>query len=126
MDTPFALPGKAIPLQPLLFPQEPSPDRLLYYVRSSGLIGCHISTIFLIPCLTTRADLFSALGSPRPGSSVVERGPEKAGVGGSIPSLATTDDHIFNSRRARCCVRSAIPNQGTKAGASIWNNLQRW
>ncbi len=27
---------------------------------------------------------------PRPGSSVVERGPEKAGVGGSIPSLATT------------------------------------
>ncbi len=28
--------------------------------------------------------------SPRPGSSVVERGPEKAGVGGSIPSLATT------------------------------------
>ena len=37
-----------------------------------------------------------ALGSlasvpvPRPDSSVVERGPEKAGVGGSIPSLATT------------------------------------
>jgi hypothetical protein len=27
--------------------------------------------------------------SLRPGSSVVERGPEKAGVGGSIPSLAT-------------------------------------
>jgi hypothetical protein len=26
---------------------------------------------------------------PRPDSSVVERGPEKAGVGGSIPSLAT-------------------------------------
>src|SRR5581483_6822424 len=25
----------------------------------------------------------------RPGSSVVERGPEKAGFGGSIPSLAT-------------------------------------
>jgi hypothetical protein len=30
------------------------------------------------------------LDSPRPDSSVVERGPEKAGVGGSIPSLATT------------------------------------
>jgi hypothetical protein len=30
------------------------------------------------------------LGYPRPDSSVVERGPEKAGVGGSIPSLATT------------------------------------
>src|SRR6202035_5502888 len=29
----------------------------------------------------------------RPDSSVVERGPEKAGVGGSIPSLATI---IFN------------------------------
>ena len=28
----------------------------------------------------------------RPDSSVVERGPEKAGVGGSIPSLATTSD----------------------------------
>ena len=27
--------------------------------------------------------------APRPDSSVVERGPEKAGVGGSIPSLAT-------------------------------------
>src|ERR1700722_18109917 len=29
------------------------------------------------------------LPMPRPDSSVVERGPEKAGVGGSIPSLAT-------------------------------------
>ena len=37
------------------------------------------------PCAFT-----SALGIPRPDSSVVERGPEKAGVGGSIPSLATT------------------------------------
>ena len=34
---------------------------------------------------------------PRPDSSVVERGPEKAGVGGSIPSLATTS---FNSLAA--------------------------
>jgi hypothetical protein len=33
---------------------------------------------------------------PRPDSSVVERGPEKAGVGGSIPSLAT---NIFNNLR---------------------------
>ena len=31
---------------------------------------------------------------PRPDSSVVERGPEKAGVGGSIPSLATTLEPI--------------------------------
>jgi hypothetical protein len=33
---------------------------------------------------------------PRPDSSVVERGPEKAGVGGSIPSLATI---LFNKIR---------------------------
>ena len=38
---------------------------------------------------TTQAEAAS-LDSPRPDSSVVERGPEKAGVGGSIPSLATT------------------------------------
>ena len=31
---------------------------------------------------------------PRPDSSVVERGPEKAGVGGSIPSLATISESI--------------------------------
>ena len=31
---------------------------------------------------------------PRPDSSVVERGPEKAGVGGSIPSLATTFQNL--------------------------------
>jgi hypothetical protein len=36
------------------------------------------------------SDPLIALGlTPRPDSSVVERGPEKAGVGGSIPSLAT-------------------------------------
>ena len=32
----------------------------------------------------------TSVSMPRPDSSVVERGPEKAGVGGSIPSLATT------------------------------------
>jgi hypothetical protein len=37
---------------------------------------------------TTKAEA-APLDSPRPDSSVVERGPEKAGVGGSIPSLAT-------------------------------------
>ena len=40
---------------------------------------------------TTLAEAAS-LDSPRPDSSVVERGPEKAGVGGSIPSLATTSN----------------------------------
>ena len=34
----------------------------------------------------------------RPGSSVVERGPEKAGVGGSIPSLATTLQRTYGIR----------------------------
>ena len=38
----------------------------------------------------------------RPDSSVVERGPEKAGVGGSIPSLATTFfSLLFPSSAAR-------------------------
>src|ERR1035438_3890525 len=35
---------------------------------------------------------------PRPDSSVVERGPEKAGVGGSIPSLATTSTTSYKPR----------------------------
>ena len=35
-----------------------------------------------------------ALCESWPDSSVVERGPEKAGVGGSIPSLATILDFI--------------------------------
>ncbi len=35
----------------------------------------------------------------RPGSSVVERGPEKAGVGGSIPSLATTQFNTLAEAR---------------------------
>ena len=37
-----------------------------------------------------RRSIAIALFALRPDSSVVERGPEKAGVGGSIPSLATT------------------------------------
>jgi hypothetical protein len=37
-----------------------------------------------------RAGNCNAKFALRPDSSVVERGPEKAGVGGSIPSLATT------------------------------------
>ena len=36
------------------------------------------------------APVDNTAGDVRPDSSVVERGPEKAGVGGSIPSLATT------------------------------------
>jgi hypothetical protein len=43
-------------------------------------------------------ELLAARGDvllPRPDSSVVERGPEKAGVGGSIPSLATKISVIY-------------------------------
>jgi hypothetical protein len=36
---------------------------------------------------------------PRPDSSVVERGPEKAGVGGSIPSLATIFNNLAATRK---------------------------
>jgi hypothetical protein len=38
---------------------------------------------------------------PRPDSSVVERGPEKAGVGGSIPSLATTKSITYKTIHQR-------------------------
>ena len=38
---------------------------------------------------------------PRPDSSVVERGPEKAGVGGSIPSLATTKSITYKPDNQR-------------------------
>ena len=51
-------------------------------------------------CRYARAFLATPMISvqqPRPDSSVVERGPEKAGVGGSIPSLATTS---FNNLAA--------------------------
>lgn len=56
--------------------------------------GC-CNALFVEPRLTSalagiRAGKCNAKSSLRPGSSVVERGPEKAGVGGSIPSLATT------------------------------------
>ncbi len=58
---------------------------------------------------------------PRPDSSVVERGPEKAGVGGSIPSLATTFRRLMAVQRFLVayglykkfitdCIRKYIPN----------------
>ena len=46
---------------------------------------------------TEKFALMFALG---PDSSVVERGPEKAGVGGSIPSLATTPSYTTFLSRA--------------------------
>ena len=60
----------------------------------------------------------------RPDSSVVERGPEKAGVGGSIPSLATTPSNLkllprsigVNPARGpekAYCVGGSIPSLAT-------------
>jgi hypothetical protein len=55
-----------------------------------------LSAVFLGTCTPppatpeSRAQNCTVKFSLRPDSSVVERGPEKAGVGGSIPSLATT------------------------------------
>jgi hypothetical protein len=44
----------------------------------------------------------------RPDSSVVERGPEKAGVGGSIPSLATTHFTFHSEPRSGFSERSSV------------------
>src|SRR5579863_6072620 len=56
------------------------------------VVAAHCSWIFLpFPGVAGfRAVQYNLESALRPGSSVVERGPEKAGVGGSIPSLATT------------------------------------
>jgi hypothetical protein len=49
-----------------------------------------------IPALPDSAqEIATGKSALRPGSSVVERGPEKAGVGGSIPSLATILNNLF-------------------------------
>ena len=64
---------------------------LLDYESSPALIPVYkrvVDTTFVRLPLADSTLVF--LGIPRPDSSVVERGPEKAGVGGSIPSLATT------------------------------------
>ena len=57
---------------------------LLLYLR-----GCCRSAVFPPVGRLPRRISKTAIAL-RPDSSVVERGPEKAGVGGSIPSLATT------------------------------------
>ncbi len=58
-----------------------------------------------------------ALPMPRPDSSVVERGPEKAGVGGSIPSLATT----LESTACRHNLETASDLQESSAKLSTYN-----
>jgi hypothetical protein len=53
----------------------------------------------------------------RPDSSVVERGPEKAGVGGSIPSLATTPFLLqLNLGRDRALSAAQCLTRGTQKG----------
>ncbi len=85
-------------------------SRCLIY--SAGSIRCNDSLI--------RAKNSSREVSPRPGSSVVERGPEKAGVGGSIPSLATTykiNSFGFFCAFARGCVVG--PRQRSRLSATL-------
>ena len=55
-----------------------------------------------------RAGNCNAKFALRPDSSVVERGPEKAGVGGSIPSLATTPEFPIHFPAARAFARKRI------------------
>jgi len=54
-----------------------------------------------------RADSCNFSYRLRPDSSVVERGPEKAGVGGSIPSLATTFCNNLGRIRENTLTRSS-------------------
>ena len=71
-------------------------DEGVCYTGSGGLMKALVGPEMWFPGAAQRRTRVAwsfpaALGSmPRPDSSVVERGPEKAGVGGSIPSLATT------------------------------------
>ena len=55
-------------------------------------LSCRCRSAVFRPSVNFRASPISCncANQLRPDSSVVERGPEKAGVGGSIPSLATT------------------------------------
>jgi hypothetical protein len=67
---------------------------LLYYLsRCKTLFG--YPTFLRLSRIPRR--IRNRKSSLRPGSSVVERGPEKAGVGGSIPSLAT----IYKDKKPR-------------------------
>jgi hypothetical protein len=68
------------------------------------------------PSVDSRAIPSTAI-TLRPDSSVVERGPEKAGVGGSIPSLATTKSTTYGSVSPRFSFKF-IPI-GTKGFASF-------
>jgi hypothetical protein len=86
---------------------------LLYY-ESSPLLP-HALSQPRAPHVVCSSAVF--LGFPRPDSSGVERGPEKAGVGGSNPSLATTQKSI---------VRRFSGNEPPQKGGVFVGNLTRY
>ena len=65
-------------------------DWELIYWRKLFLSAVFVDSPTLSGDTGIRAENCNGKFALRPDSSVVERGPEKAGVGGSIPSLATT------------------------------------
>ena len=65
-------------------------DWELIYWRKLFLSAVFVDSPTLSGDAGIRAENCNGEFALRPDSSVVERGPEKAGVGGSIPSLATT------------------------------------
>jgi hypothetical protein len=81
------------PAVPAGWPMADSICQLLCVMTDVGLSGQvgRLKANEVVPRRRARAVLGCPESAimPRPDSSVVERGPEKAGVGGSIPSLAT-------------------------------------
>ena len=83
-----------------MYELKPVPFKLTHYCSLAGRCGVGILIELLQRTVRGFTHLFRLRRIPRvemqlkfalrPDSSVVERGPEKAGVGGSIPSLATT------------------------------------
>src|SRR6202050_1254591 len=94
-------------------------SRLLYWLRL--LVECGF-----IPSAVLNDSPQTLVHLRRPGSSVVERGPEKAGVGGSIPSLATTFpvEFEFTSREvvraAQWCARGQGKAQPSAVRSRPW------
>ena len=101
------------------------PCRLLYWLRL--LVECGF-----IPSAVLNDSPQTLVHLRRPGSSVVERGPEKAGVGGSIPSLATTFpvEFEFTSREvvraAQWCARGQGKAQPSAVRSRPWPPHSPW
>src|SRR5208283_4116140 len=73
---------------------------VVYFSRMLEPAAVHRAAPFLLSPGRSWLSRIRRFASPRPDSSVVERGPEKAGVGGSIPSLATIF-HLLQNFRPR-------------------------